>query len=101
MVKNYTSRTRKHMVVIAYDITDDKRRNRMVKLLEQYGSRINYSVFECMITHKEQNQLLLAAANIIDPKCDQVAVYHVCADCYAKTEYLPRHQKKPTAVVIT
>ena len=91
MVKNYTSRTRKHMVVIAYDITDDKRRNRMVKLLEQYGSRINY----------EQNQLLLAAADIIDPKCDQVAVYHVCADCYAKTEYLPRHQKKPTAVVIT
>ena len=94
MVKNYTSRTRKHMVVIAYDITDDK-------LLEQYGSRINYSVFECMITHKEQNQLLLAAADIIDPKCDQVSVYHVCADCYAKTEYLPRHQKKPTAVVIT
>lgn len=100
MVKNFSTRTRKHMVVVAYDITDDKRRNRMVKLLEQYGSRINYSVFECMITHKEHETLLEAATGIIDPQNDQVAIYHVCSDCYAKTEYLPRHIKKPATVVI-
>ncbi len=88
------------MIVVAYDITDDKRRSRMVKLLEQYGSRINYSVFECMITHKEQASLLKEASVIIDSQKDQVAIYHVCADCYSKTEYLPHHIKKPSPVVI-
>ena len=88
------------MIVVAYDITDDKRRGRMVKLLEQYGSRINYSVFECMITHKEKEILIESASEIINPQKDQVAIYHVCADCYAKTEYLPRHIKKPVTVVI-
>lgn len=100
MVKNYSSRTRKHMIVVAYDIADDKRRSRMVKLLEQYGNRINYSVFECMATHQEQETMLLSIAQIINPKKDQVAFYHVCADCYAKTEYLPRHTQKPDIVVI-
>ena len=100
MVKNYSTRTKKQMVVIAYDITDDKRRNRMVKLLEQHGKRINYSVFECMITRKEQQNLLDAATGIIDEKNDQIVMYHVCADCYAKTEYLPRHIHKPNTVVI-
>lgn len=100
MVKNFSTRTRKNMIVVAYDITDDKRRGRMVKLLEQYGSRINYSVFECMITHKEKETLIESATEIINPQKDQVAIYHVCADCYAKTEYLPRHIKKPVTVVI-
>ena len=53
-----------------------------------------------MITHKEHEILLEAATGIIDPQNDQVAIYHVCADCYAKTEYLPRHNKKPATVVI-
>ena len=32
---------------VAYDITDDKRRNRVAKILKDFGTRIQYSVFEC------------------------------------------------------
>ena len=34
-----------HRFLIAYDITDDLRRNRVAKTLESYGDRIQYSVF--------------------------------------------------------
>jgi len=33
--------------LIAYDISDDPRRNRVAKLLESYGDRVQYSVFVC------------------------------------------------------
>ena len=32
--------------VIAYDITNDLRRSRIVKIIEKSGIRVNYSVFE-------------------------------------------------------
>lgn len=36
----------KNLFLISYDISDDKKRNRIAKLLEQYGyERIQYSVF--------------------------------------------------------
>lgn len=34
------------MVIVSYDISDDKKRRRFSKFLEQFGYRIQYSVFE-------------------------------------------------------
>lgn len=34
------------LYLISYDITADKRRNALAKLLEGFGSRVQYSVFE-------------------------------------------------------
>ncbi len=39
-----------HFVVVAYDIPDDKRRLKVMNTLLDYGgTRVNYSVFECML----------------------------------------------------
>ena len=35
------------MYLVSYDITSDKRRRKIAKILENYGKRIQYSVFEC------------------------------------------------------
>ena len=32
---------------VAYDITDDRRRNAVAKILLDFGTRIQYSLFEC------------------------------------------------------
>ena len=40
-------------IVISYDISNDKRRNKIAKLLEGYGYRVQYSVFECDLDHKK------------------------------------------------
>lgn len=35
--------------IISYDIPDDKRRNRTAKILLDFGKRVQYSVFECIL----------------------------------------------------
>ena len=35
------------MYLVCYDITSDRVRNKIVKTLEGYGRRVQYSVFEC------------------------------------------------------
>ena len=60
---------RKHFYVVTYDISDDKRRSQVVKLLEGNGTRMNYSVFECMLTDIQYrnmcNQLRLLSSERI------------------------------------
>ena len=46
------------MVVIAYDITDEKRLRRMAKYLEEYGIRAQRSVFEADMNIKSAKNLL-------------------------------------------
>ena len=36
-------------LVVCYDIPDDKRRNKISQILEGYGERVQWSVFECDI----------------------------------------------------
>ena len=89
------------MTVVAYDIASNKRRSHLVKLLEQYGTRINYSVFECMLTRQQKTHIINSINDIIDHKKDQVALYTICVDCYAQTEYLPPQKTKPSIVVVS
>ena len=47
----------KNMIVVCYDISDNKRRNKMVKLLERHLFRVQRSVFEAMLTNQKTDQL--------------------------------------------
>ncbi len=40
-------------IVVSYDISDDKRRREVAKILEGHGYRVQYSVFECDLTKKQ------------------------------------------------
>jgi CRISPR-associated protein Cas2 len=40
-------------VVISYDISDTKRRNKIARVLEGYGYRVQYSVFECEVDARQ------------------------------------------------
>ncbi|MEW6376162.1 MAG: CRISPR-associated endonuclease Cas2, partial [Thermodesulfobacteriota bacterium] len=35
--------------VVSYDIPDDQRRIKIAKILEDFGDRVQYSVFECLL----------------------------------------------------
>jgi CRISPR-associated protein Cas2 len=43
-------RATKIFCIVAYDVEDNRQRDKIAKLLEKYGIRINLSVFECMFT---------------------------------------------------
>lgn len=77
------------MIVVAYDISDDRRRNHVVKILEKAGVRINYSVFECMLTDAQYEKLRNDILCELNLKEDTVAYYPICVDCYTKIVYQP------------
>lgn len=61
-------------IVIAYDIRDDRRRLRISRLLEGYGKRVQYSVFECDLEERHLGRLLPALTRLIEPD-DGVRLY--------------------------
>lgn len=68
-------------LVVAYDVADDRRRERVARVLEHYGVRVQYSVFECVLgraRYRELREMLLAR---IDPVEDAVAFYRLCRGC--------------------
>ena len=73
---------KRYFTVIAYDITSDKARDKVAKLLLNYGQRVNYSVFECAITAKQQALLVAKLQGLIEPKTDCVLFYRVCQACF-------------------
>ena len=43
------------LYVISYDVPDNKRRQKIADLLEGYGQRVQYSVFECQLNTEKYN----------------------------------------------
>jgi CRISPR-associated protein Cas2 len=65
----------KMYAVIAYDIPDNKRRARVAKILEGYGQRMQYSLFECRITKVQYLPLRARLEEIIEPEDDELSFY--------------------------
>ena len=85
--------TKKHFYVIAYDIADDRRRQKVVKVLEPIGIRINWSVFECMLTPLQIEKVKVELNSLIKAKKDTIAIYPVCKECFSKVEYFPKTRR--------
>lgn len=81
------------MIVVAYDVSDDRRRSHVVKLLERVGVRINFSVFECMLTDSQYDTLRKEILESISTKEDTVAYYPICLNCYSQIVYQPEKRK--------
>jgi len=74
------------LVVVSYDIADDRRRVRAARVLEGAGVRVLESVFECDLTEREWKRLRGKLMKVISVKEDRVRVYFLCETCVAKTE---------------
>ena len=73
-------------VVVVYDISNDKRRTKLHNVLLNYGTPVQYSVFECLLEGKQLAHMKQAVERVIRPRKDQVRYYHLCQQCLAKTE---------------
>lgn len=74
--------------LITYDIEEDKKRNKIAKLLEDYGTRVQYSVFECAIDYNQLEEIKKKAEDIIDKKKDSVRIYRICEGCLKEISIL-------------
>lgn len=66
---------------IAYDIVDDKRRNKLHKFLKQYGLNVQKSIFQCVLSKDILNELIVKMREFMDEKEDKLYVYPVCEKC--------------------
>ena len=73
--------------VVAYDITNDKRRKKFSEHLEKYGVRVNYSVFEIELNRTKYLKLLeeVEQKKLINKKYDSIRFYHICENCIDKS----------------
>lgn len=76
------------------EISDDKRRRQVVKLMESIGTRMNFSVFECMLTDIQYQSMCKRLARLVVRREDWVNIYPLCTECYARIEYIPPVKKK-------
>lgn len=58
--------------LVSYDIANAKRLRRVAKCLESYGTRLQFSVFECPLDDTRLAQAKTALAEIINTDQDQV-----------------------------
>lgn len=65
-------------LVVTYDISDDRRRNRVAHVLEGYGERVQKSVFECELDPQRETALRLVLSSLIDGEKGGVRIYPLC-----------------------
>jgi len=90
----------KQYIVVAYDITDDKRRNKICDILSGYGQRVNYSVFECFLKEREILKLKSKIARHMKKGKDIVLYYYLCKDCLDKIERVGNFSEEKQVVTI-
>ncbi|MFV9692093.1 MAG: CRISPR-associated endonuclease Cas2 [Desulfobacteria bacterium] len=61
--------------LVSYDIPDDKRRTKLAKIIKDFGDRVQYSVFECLLDKSLLDKMTDRIDKIIVEKEDSVRIY--------------------------
>lgn len=83
------------LLLVAYDIPDDRRRTRVSKALVRMGQRVQYSVF--LVQRGSAEGVAHVLLPLINPKDDDVRIHSICAACADKTVLLGQAKGKVRA----
>ena len=67
----------RNLYVITYDITNDKRRNKVFKVMQNYGEHVQYSVFVCELNAGEKEDLINDFDPLINHSEDQILIINL------------------------
>lgn len=70
--------------LITYDIRHPVRLHRLAKIAEDYGLRMQKSVFEANMTPPELQSMKKQMWKVIDPSEDGIEIFRLCQACEAK-----------------
>lgn len=81
------------MVLITYDVNTEtpagqKRLRKVAKQCENYGQRVQNSVFECLIDSAQLKVLKALLTDIIDPKKDSLRFYYLGNNWRRRVEHI-------------
>jgi len=87
--------------VVAYDISNDKRRTKVHKTLSGFGKWTQYSLFECHLSEKQYLKLRHRLEPLLEAEEDSVRFYEMCAACVAKAEIVGGEKPDdPDAIIV-
>ena len=72
------------MIILAYDIASDKTRTKFSKFLDQYGVRVQYSVYQIKNSKRILNNILTEIEHKYKKsfnKSDSIYIFRVCEGC--------------------
>jgi CRISPR-associated protein Cas2 len=81
------------MVLITYDVctltaAGQKRLRKVAKKCQDYGQRVQNSVFECIIDPARMKQLQAALEKIINPEVDSLRYYYLGDEWRTRVEHV-------------
>ncbi len=81
------------MVLVTYDVNTEttagrKRLRRVAKTCENYGQRVQHSVFECLVDPTQWTQLSHTLVNEIDKKKDSLRFYYLGKNWERRVEHI-------------
>lgn len=90
------------MVVISYDISDDKLRTKFSKYLERFGHRIQYSVFEIENSKKMLDNVICDLENRFSKRfseSDSVYIFNLSSSCEVKRYGYAKHEEEDVIII--
>lgn len=69
------------LTLVAYDITDPKRLHKVAQVCEDWGVRVQYSVFECRLEADGFDRFWAELKEQIDEREDRLVAYKICLNC--------------------
>jgi CRISPR-associated protein Cas2 len=74
--------------VVAYDVSENRRRTRLARKLRGFLERVQKSVFEGEMDERRLESLRRSIECELDHGCDSARVYHLCSRCRAAVEVI-------------
>ena len=81
------------MVLITYDVNTEtpageKRLRKVAKACQDYGQRVQNSVFECILDGARLKQLQASLEKLIDPKKDSLRYYYLGDEWRSRVQHV-------------
>ena len=75
-------------MIVAYDIADPKRLNKVAKVIKDYGLRVQKSIFEVSVDQNLLTEMKSRIEDIIEPCADGVKYFPLCEKCAGTVEII-------------
>ena len=96
----------KQMFIISYDITSNKLRRKIAKELENYGIRVQYSVFECNLDKTRYKEIYSKLLRLMDGVEEgSIRCYEICQNCQKRVNVIgiekpsQKHRREEVIVI--
>jgi CRISPR-associated protein Cas2 len=73
------------LTLVGYDICNPRRLQRVARVCEDFGVRVQYSIFECHLDEQKFERFWDCLTNEIEPSEDRIVAYQIDAKSAKKT----------------